>query len=373
MIIGVPKEIKNGETRVSLNPSSVKELIDKGNTVYIQKDAGLKVGFTDDLYIQSGAKLLDKIEEVYSKSEVVVKVKEPQPEEYSLLKQGQTIITYLHLAVEPELTKILLQKKITAIAYETIQNEDGSLPLLTPMSEIAGKMSVQIGASLLQNSEIGKGILIGGVPGVLPADVVIVGAGVVGLNAAKVAVGMGACVTVLDILPAKLNQVENILGERVKTAISNKYNLEKMCKRADILIGAVLLPGAKAPKIITQEMVKLMKPGSVIIDVAIDQGGIVENISRPTTIDKPYFIEDNVLHYAVPNIPSCVGRTATISLNNYILPYIEKLVDKGFIAAVKSTPELYKGVNTYQGKLINPDIAKALGVPYTELSMLIGF
>ena len=373
MIIGIPKEIKNGETRVSLTPSSVEALVEREHVVYVQENAGINVGFDDELYEHAGAKIVNSIEEIYAKSEIVVKVKEPQPVEFSMFKTGQTILTYLHLAVEPELTEELLKKKITAIAYETIQCPDGRLPLLHPMSEIAGKMSIQIAAKLLENSEAGYGTLIGGVPGVAPAEVLIIGAGTVGLNAAKIAAGMGASVTVLDINPEKLSIIDNIFAGRVKTAVSNRYNITKFLKHADVLVSAVLIPGAKAPKIITKDLERTMKKGSVIIDVSIDQGGITDSIKVPTSIEKPYFTENGVIHYAVPNIPGLVGRSATISLNNYSLPYIMKLAGKGFIAAVKSTPEMYKGVNTYQGKLVNSDVAEALNMAYTELSVLIGF
>ncbi len=373
MIIGVPKEKKDGENRVSLIPSSVKALVENDNIVYVEKGAGKNIGFDDEQYEEVGAKILDKAEDVYAKSEIIVKVKEIQKEEYDLLKNGQTIFTYLHLAVDTPLLDVLLKKKITAIAYETIEMPDGTLPLLTPMSEIAGKMSIQIGARLLENRYGGYGKLLGGVPGVHPGQVLIVGAGVVGINAAKVAVGMGANVVMLDICPQKLRKVDKIFNGRVNTAISNKYNLEKYIKHADLVIGAVLIPGTKAPNIITEDMVKTMKKGSAIIDVSIDLGGIVETIKEPTSIESPIFEKHGVVHYAVPNIPSMVGRTATISLNNYTLPYILKLTSKGFIAAVKSTPELQKGINTYQGKLTNSDIAKSVGYPYSELSMLIGF
>lgn len=373
MIIGVPKEVKSCENRVSLIPSSVKTLVDNDNKVYIEKGAGEKIGFTDDLYEAVGAKILDSAQEVYSKSEIIVKVKELQKEEYALLKNGQTVITYFHLAVEPELVDVLLKKKITAIAYETIEKEDGSLPLLLPMSEIAGKMSIQIGARLLQNDFGGVGKLLGGVPGVYPTRVLVIGAGVVGTNAARVALGMGANVTVVDVSPYKLSEIEKEFSAKVSTAISNEYNLEKYLRRADLVIGAVLIPSKKAPHIVKEYMVKNMKKGSVIVDVSIDQGGIFETIKEPTSIDEPIFEKHGVIHYAVANIPSCVARTATISLNNYTMPYIQKLTSKGFIAAVKSTPELYKGVNTFQGKLTNPDAAKSLGYPYSELSMLIGF
>lgn len=373
MIIGVPKEIKNGEHRVSLIPSSIKSIVEGGHTVYVQKDAGTAIGFTDSLYEEVGAKIVDSLEEVYVRSEIVVKVKEPQPEEYTMFKTGQTIITYFHLAVEPKLLDVLLKKKITAVAYETIQTLDGVLPVLKPMSEIAGKMSIQIASRLLENSAGGQGLLLGGVPGVVPGEVVIIGAGVVGMNAAKIALGMGANVTVVDICPLKLGHVDDTFNGHVNTAMSNDYNLKKLCKKADVLIGGVHIPSTVAPKLITENMVKSMKKGSVIIDVAIDQGGIIETIEAPTSIDEPYFIKHDVVHYAVPNVPSLVARTATISLNNYILPYVLKFANKGFIAAVKAAPELYKGVNTYQGKLTNQQVAKASGVLYSELSMLIGF
>lgn len=373
MIIGVPKEIKNCESRVSLIPSSVKQLVEKGNTVYIEKNAGEKVGFTDKVYEEAGAKILNTAEEIYSKSEIIVKVKELQKEEYPLLKTGQTIIAYYHLAVEPELTEVLKKKKITAIAYETIEKEDGTLPALFPMSEIAGKMSVQIGARYLETEFGGTGKLLGGVPGVYPARVVIIGAGVVGTNATKIALGLGANVTIMDTNPQKLHEIEKNFNGKISTVICNEYNLEKYLQRADIVIGAVLIPSKKAPHIVSEAMVKKMKKGAVIVDVSIDQGGIFETIKEPTTIDNPVFEKYGVIHYAVQNIPSCVARTATISLNNYIMPYILKLTEKGFIAAVKATPELYKGTNTYQGKLTNQEVAKSLGLPYSELSMLIGF
>lgn len=373
MIIGVPKEIMSCENRVSLIPSSIKTLIENDNIVYVEKGAGERIGFTDEMYEESGAKILSTAAEVYAKSEIIVKVKELQKEEYALLKNGQTVLSYVHLAVYPELLDVCLKKKITTIAYETIQTADGKLPLLQPVSEIAGKVAIQTGAKLLENTHGGIGKLIGGVPGVPPAEVVIIGAGVVGINAAKVALGMGASVSLLDSSPKKLTKADTILNGRVRTAIANKYNIEKAAQKADIMIGSVLILGAKSPHIVTEEVVKKMRKGSVIIDVSIDQGGIFETMQEPTSFDNPTFVKHGVIHYGVPNIPSCVARTATISLNNYILPYIEKLAKKGFIAAVKSTPELYKGVNTFQGKLTNPDIAKSLGYPYSELSMLIGF
>ena len=373
MIIGVPKEVKSCESRVALIPSSVKTLVNSDNVVYIQKDAGAAIGFSDDQYESAGAKIIETAKEVYDKAEIIVKVNEPQKEEYELLKSNQTLLTFFHLAIEPELTQVLLKKKITAIAYETIEKEDGTRPVLFPMSEIAGRMAVQVGSRYLENPHGGIGKLIGGVPGVYPARVLIIGAGVVGTNAAKIAIGMGANVTGIGVNPEKLSWIDNKFNGKVSTAISNEYNLEKFIKRADLVIGAVLIPSKKAPIIVKEYMVKEMKEGSVIVDVSIDQGGIFETIEKPRSLDDPTFKKYGVVHYAVPNIPSCVGRTATISLNNYTMPYIEKLVSKGFIAAVKSTPELYKGINTYKGKLTNPYAAKALGITYSELSMLIGF
>src|SRR5574344_3032226 len=373
MIIGVPKETKCCESRVSLIPSSVLTLTEKENKVYIEKGAGEKIGFTDDMYEKAGAVILDSEQEIFAKSEVIVKVKELQKEELAFLKNGQTVISYAHLAIEPDLVETLLKKKITTIAYETIQYEDGSLPLLKPMSEIAGKVSVQIAANLLQNTNGGTGKLIGGVPGVYPCKVLIIGAGVVGKNAARIAIGMGADVTVLDISPEKLTKLSRNFNGNIKTAICNEYNLEKFTHKADIVIGAILKQGHITQIIRTEEKVKKMKKGSVIMDISVDQGGMVETITEPTDFNNPTFEKYGVIHYAVPNIPSCVARTATISLNNYIMPYLIRLADKGFIAAVKSLPELYKGINTFQGKLTNPDVAKSLGYPYSELSMLIGF
>lgn len=373
MIIGVPKEIKNCENRVSLIPSSVKTLVNNDNTVYIEKGAGAKIGFYDELYEQAGAKLLDTAAEIYEKSDIIVKVKELQKEEYALLKNGQTVISYFHLSIEPELTEVLLKKKITTIAYETIQKEDGTLPLLKPMSEIAGLISIQLASRFMQNCNGGIGKLLGGVPGVHPAEIVVIGAGVVGQNAIRTALGIGASVTVLDICPMKLTQVTNIFGNSVKTVLSNEYNLTKYTKKADVVIGAVRKLSDIKENIITENMVKSMKKGAVIIDVSIDEGGMVETIEEATDFNNPAFEKHGIIHCAIPNLPSCVGRSAAISLNNYVLPYILKLSQKGFIAAVKSTPELYKGINTFQGKLTNIDVANALDLEYSELSMLIGF
>lgn len=373
MLIGVPKEIKNWENRVSLTPSGAKTLIAHKHTVFVQASAGLGSGFTDKEYMDVGAVILPSIEEVYKKSEMIIKVKEPQESEYELLQEGQLLFTYLHLAVEPKLTKTLLKRKINSIAYETIQIANGELPLLTPMSEIAGRMAVQIGASFLEKPHGGRGVLLGGVPGVMPADVVIIGGGTVGLNAAKIAFGMGANVTILDLNLHRLRYFDDIFHGKIKTLMSNSSNIELCTSYADLLIGAVLIPGAKAPNLVTEKMVKNMKQGSVIVDVAIDQGGIVETIDRVTTHENPVYEKHGVMHYSVANIPGAVARTSTIALTNATLPYALKLADMGFVKAVKSCDELVKGVNTCQGHLVSEPVAESLGMKHTELSMIIGF
>lgn len=373
MIIGIPKEIKNWENRVSLIPSGAKALVDAGHTVLIQSEAGLGSGFTDEEYTKVGAKIVATIEEVYAKAEMIIKVKEPQKEEYPLLKEGQLLFTYLHLAVEPELTRALLKHKVNSVAYETIQTAKGELPLLTPMSEIAGRMAVQIGAAYLEKPHGGRGVLLGGVPGVTPADVVIIGGGVVGLNAAKIAYGMGASVTVLDLNLNRLRYFDDIFHGKIKTLMSNSLNIEESAKYADLLIGAVLIPGAKAPHLVSEEIVKKMKKGSVIVDVAIDQGGIFETIDRVTTHENPVYEKHGVMHYSVANIPGAVARTSTVALTNATLPYALKLANMGFIKAVKSCEELAKGVNTCQGALVSKPVANSLGLEHKELSLIIGF
>lgn len=373
MIIGIPKEIKNWENRVSLTPSGAKTLIDNGHNVLVQSTAGEGSGFTDKEYSAVGAEIISTIEEVYKKSEMIMKVKEPQESEYNLLKEGQLLFTYLHLAVAPELTNALLKHKVNGIAYETIQTAKGELPLLTPMSEIAGRMAVQIGASFLEKPHGGRGVLLGGVPGVMPADVVIIGGGVVGLNAAKIAFGMGANVTILDLNLNRLRYFDDIFNGKVKTLMSNSSNIELCTTYADLLIGAVLIPGAKAPHLVTEDMVKNMKKGSVIVDVAIDQGGIVETIDKVTTHENPVIEKHGVMHYSVANIPGAVARTSTLALTNATLPYALKLANKGFIKAIKASEELAKGVNTCQGHLVSKPVADSLGLAHTELSAIIGF
>jgi len=373
MIIGIPKEIKNWENRVSLTPAGAKAFIDNGHEVLIQTSAGFGSGFEDEEYEKMGAKIIPTIEEIFQKSDMIIKVKEPQKSEYPLLREGQMLFTYLHLAVEPELTKALLRQKVNSIAYETIQTASGELPLLTPMSEIAGRMAVQIGATFLESPHGGRGVLLAGVPGVTPSNVVIIGGGVVGLNATKIAFGMGASVTVLDLNLNRLRYFDDIFNGKVKTLMSNSFNIEESAKYADLLIGAVLIPGSKAPNLVSEEVVKTMKKGSVIVDVAIDQGGIFETIDRVTTHENPIYEKHGVMHYSVANIPGAVSRTATIALTNATLPYALKLANKGFIKAVKSNEELASGVNTYQGHLVSKPVADSLGLEHKELSLIIGF
>ncbi len=367
MIIGVPKEIKQNENRVAITPGGVEALVKRNHKVYIEKSAGEGSGFSDADFVSAGAEILNSAGELFKKSDMILKVKEPLSSEYDLFKEGQLLFTYLHLAAEPALTDALLGKKITGIAYETIQLENGSLPLLTPMSEVAGRMSVQLGATYLEKQYGGRGILLGGVPGTLPAKVVIVGGGIVGTNAAKVALGMGADVCILDVNLDKLREIDVMFSGQVKTLASNVYNLKEQLKEADLLIGAVLIPGAKAPKIVTEEMVKGMKKGAVIVDVAIDQGGSIETIDRVTTHANPIYEKHGVVHYAVANIPGAVARTSTFALTNATLPYVIKLADKGYQKAVQEDAALAKGVNTLGGKLTYESVAKSLNKDYTSL------
>ncbi|MCD7878568.1 MAG: alanine dehydrogenase [Candidatus Gastranaerophilales bacterium] len=373
MIIGIPKEIKTKEDRVAITPNGVKLLVKYNHKILIEKNAGLGSGFCDEEYINSGAQIYENPEDIYQQADMIVKVKEPQPSEYRLLKKNQILFTYLHLAVEKELTNELMKKKITAIAYETIQTPDGQLPLLIPMSEVAGKMSIQIAAHLLENKNNGAGILLGGIAGVPAGKVLIVGGGHVGINAAKIALGMGADVALADISTSQLRLIDNMFNSRVRTYVSNEENLKELVKTADVLIGAVLIPGYKAPCIITEEMVKSMKKGSVIVDVSIDQGGITETIDRITNLEKPFFEKYGVLHYSVANIPGSVARTSAIALTNETIKYIIQIAAKGIIEAAKEDSSLAKGINTFNGKLTNPGAAESLDIEYTELPSIIGF
>lgn len=372
MIIGVPKEIKNNENRVAIVPAGVAAFVNSGHRVLIQDQAGAGSGISNEDYIQAGAGIASSAEEVFAGADMIMKVKEPLPREYGLIREGQIIFTFLHLAPEPDLTRLLLDKKVAGIAYETIQLDNGTLPLLTPMSEVAGRMSIQIGARFLEKPSGGKGILLGGVPGVPAADVVVIGGGVVGANAAKMAMGMGAQVTIIDRSADRLRYLDDIFGGRVKTLMSNSYNIERAVRFADLLVGAVLVPGAKAPHLVTEEMVKQMKPGSVIVDVAIDQGGSIETIDRVTTHDDPVYERHGVVHYAVANMPGAVARTSTYALTNVTLGYALEIADKGCRRAIKENRALAMGVNVMDGRLTYKAVADALNLEYTPLSQVVG-
>lgn len=355
MRIGVPKEIKNNEYRVALTPGGARVLTNAGHTVYIQKSAGEGSSFSDKEYEDAGAKMLDTAEDVFDGSDMIVKVKEPLKEEYSLLKKNHILFTYLHLAASRELTESLMNIGLTGIAYETIQLPNGSLPLLTPMSEIAGRMAVQVGAQYLEKSNGGRGILLGGIPSVPPADVVIIGGGVTGTQAAKIALGMGANVTILDTNLDRLRYLEDILQGRFVTLASNFETLERAASYADLLIGAVLIPGAKAPTLVTREMIGKMKKGSVVVDISVDQGGCIETI-KPTTHSDPVYTIDGVIHYGVANIPGAVPRSSTVGLTNATLPYLMQLVNMGHKQAMEANKDLAKGLNVENGELKHPAV-----------------
>jgi len=367
MIIGIPKEIKNNENRVGITPAGVKTLVIAGHTVLIEKNAGTGSDITDEDFRSAGANVLENAAEVYTKAEMIIKVKEPLPAEYELLQEGQILYTYLHLAPEPELTKVLVKKKVVSIAYETVELPNGALPLLNPMSEVAGRMAVQIGAHFLEKPHGGRGVLLGGVPGVEPGVVVIIGGGTVGTNAAKMAVGLGAQVTILEKNADRLRYLDDLFMGRIKTMMSNIYNIAMEVARADLLVGAVLIPGARAPKLVTEEMVKQMKPGSVIVDVAIDQGGSIETIDRVTTHSDPVFVKHGVLHYSVANMPGAVARTSTFALTNVTIPYAVDIASKGWRKAILTNRALAKGVNVVNGKVTYQAVAEAHNLPYTPL------
>lgn len=366
MIIGVPKEIKNNEYRVGLVPSGVKALKAQGHTVYVETLAGSGIGINDDEYRAAGATILGEAKEVFAKAEMIIKVKEPLPEEYNLLRENQILYTYLHLAPAPQLTKALMERKVISIAYETIQLDDGSLPLLTPMSEVAGRMATQIGAHYLQRENGGKGILLGGVPGVERANVVILGGGVAGMNAAQMAVGLGAHVTIMDINTRRLEYIDHVFGAGISTVYSNIDNIERCVKNADLVIGTVLVAGARAPKLVSRELIGKMEPGSVVVDVSVDQGGCIETC-KPTSHDNPTFTIDGVIHYCVANMPGAVARTSTYALTNVTLRYALMLANMGFKEAVSKDRALYKGINVYNGKVAYLQVAKDLGLPYEEV------
>ncbi|WP_053374276.1 alanine dehydrogenase [Paenibacillus sp. FJAT-27812] len=370
MLIGIPKEIKNNENRVAITPAGVSAFVKAGHELRLETGAGLGSGFTDADYAEAGASIAATASEAWQ-AELVMKVKEPLPEEYGYFREGLILFTYLHLAAEPELLKALIEHKVVAIAYETIQGEDGSLPLLVPMSEVAGRMSIQIGAQFLERSRGGKGVLLGGVPGVAPAKVVIVGGGIVGANAAKMAVGLGADVTLLDINSNRLRQLDDQFQGRLRTLASNSYTIAAAVKSADLLIGAVLLPGAKAPVLVTEEMVKSMQPGSVIIDVAIDQGGSIQTIDRITTHSEPTYLKHNVVHYAVANMPGAVARTSTIALTNVTIPYALQIANKGYRQAALSNRELARGINVIHGKISCSAVAAAHQSVYESIERIL--
>lgn len=364
MIIGVPKEIKAQENRIAMTPAGVKMFVDAGHSVYVERNAGIGSAFSNEEYIQQGAKILDTPQEIFAIADMIIKVKEPLPAEYELIRENQILFTYLHLAPDVPQTTALLKSKCIGIAYETVQLANGTLPLLTPMSEVAGRMSVQVGANLLQKINDGRGVLLGGVPGVEPGKVVIIGAGIVGLNAAKMAVGLGAQVNILDISPARLAEIDDIFNGRVVTLMSNSLNIEEVSKSADLLISAVLIPGASAPKLITEDIVKNMRQGSVIVDVAIDQGGCVATMDRITSHKEPYFLKHGIVHYSVANMPGAVPRTSTIALTNATMPYALQIANLGAEQAMKNNPALMKGLNTYKGKLTYKAVADAQGLAY---------
>lgn len=356
MLIGVPKEIKNHEYRVGLVPGNVRQLVVHGHQVMVQKDAGTAIGLSDDLYVAAGATIIDSAEEIFAKADMIVKVKEPQPQECRMLRPGQVLFTYLHLAPDPEQTKLLQESGAICIAYETVTDRFGGLPLLAPMSEVAGRMSIQAGAHCLEKSYGGIGILLGGVPGTAPAKVAIIGGGVVGTNAARMAMGLEAHVTVLDKSLERLRQLDQQFGRRLNTVYANVETIEQAVLEADLVIGAVLVPGAEAPKVVSRELVSRMKKGAVLVDVAIDQGGCFET-SHPTTHAEPTYVVDGVIHYCVANMPGAVARTSTFALNNATAPFVLALADKGWVQALKDDVHLRNGLNVAKGQLTYPGIA----------------
>ena len=370
MIVGVPKEIKNNEFRVAMVPAGVRALIENGHRVLVERSAGEGSGISDEEYLRVGAEEKESAQAVFEEAEMIVKVKEPLPEEYDFFNEGQILFTFLHLAPALELTQALLRKKVIGIAYETVQLADGSLPLLVPMSEIAGKLSIQVGAYYLQRENGGSGVLLGGVPGVHAGNVAIIGGGTVGTNAAKVALGMGAGVTILDINIDRLRYLTDILEGKLVTIASNKSNIEAAVADADLVVGAILMPGAKAKKLVTKDMLARMRKGSVIVDVAIDQGGCCET-STSTSFDDPVFTVDGVLHYCVANMPSAVSRTSTYALSNVTMPYVLELANLGYKKALQSKDSLRKGLNVINGKLVCKPVAESLGLEYTPQKHLI--
>ena len=366
MIIGIPKEIKSDENRVGLLPGGAEQLVAAGHRVLVQAGAGNPSGAKDEDYVSTGAHIVNEAAEIYGEAEFIIKVKEPLPQEYDLVCPGQVVFCYFHFAADLSLTQAMQERGIVAIAYETVQSADGSLPLLIPMSEVAGRMAVQAGAKYLEKPRGGRGILLSGVPGVAPADVVIIGGGVVGTGAARIAAGMGANVFILDVDLARLRYLADVMPPNVRTLMSNPYNLKKLSASADLLIGAVLIPGAKAPKLVTREMLGSMKEGAVLIDVAIDQGGCSETC-HPTTHSDPTYIVDGVIHYCVANMPGAVPRTSTFALTNATFRYALEIANKGWETAARTNPEIASGINILGGKVTHPGVSGAWGIPYAPL------
>lgn len=372
MRIGIPKEIKNNEYRVSLTPAGVATFKNWGHDIFIEKDAGIGSGFTNETYYEAGAIILEDVTDVWKNAEMIMKVKEPLPIEYNYFREGLILFTFLHLAAEPQLTKILKDKGMIAIAYETV-TMNHTLPLLTPMSEIAGRMATQIGAQFLEKFNGGKGILLGGVPGVKRGKVTIIGGGIVGTNAAKIAIGLGASVTLIDLNVNRLRELDDIFGNNISTLISSPYSIAQAVSESDLIIGAVLIHGAKAPKLVTEHMVKTMSPGSVIVDVAIDQGGIFETITHTTTHDHPTYIKHNIVHYAVSNMPGAVPQTSTIALTNATVPYALQIANRGIIHTLKTNPAIASGINIINGHITYEAVAKDLNQQYTPLLQALNF
>jgi len=367
MIIGVPKEIKNNENRVALTPAGAKELIKRGHEVYIQSTAGDGSGFSDEQYTNAGAKMLPTIEETYAIAEMIMKVKEPIASEYDLIKKDQLVFTYFHFASSEPLTHAMIKSESICLAYETVEKEDRSLPLLVPMSEVAGRMAVQEGAKYLEKPMGGRGILLGGVPGVRPAKVLILGGGVVGTNAAKMAAGLGADVTIMDISLPRLRYLDDVMAANVNTFMSNEYNIRELLSSHDLIVGAVLIPGAKAPHLITRDMLSMMRPGTVLVDVAVDQGGCIETC-KPTTHEDPTYVVDEILHYCVANMPGAVPYTSTLALTNATLPYAIQLANKGWKKACNDNKELELGLNVVEGKVVYKGVSEAFGLTYTDVA-----
>lgn len=370
MIIGVPKEIKNNENRVALTPAGTQELVKRGHTVYVQKNAGADSGFRDEEYAKAGAKITATAEEVFGLAEMIIKVKEPIEQEYKLIKKDQLVFTYFHFASYEPLTKAMIASGAICLAYETVEREDRSLPLLIPMSEVAGRMAIQEGAKYLEKPLKGRGILLGGVPGVKPAKVLILGGGIVGANAAKIAAGMGADVTIMDVNLNRLRYLDDVMPKNVHTMVSNEYSIREMVKDHDLIVGAVLIPGAKAPMLVTRDMLRTMRPGTVLVDVAVDQGGCIETCT-PTTHENPTFIIDDVVHYCVANMPGAVPYTSTLALTNATLPYAIRLANLGWKKACQENLDLKKGLNVIKGEVVYKGVADTFNLPLSDVGKFL--